>query len=83
MMDLNKLSYRKNDGTFDDYESKYTMHLNGDGKVLTETNELQTLPDNQYVIPLEDDTLYEYDGHQFIISTDRGIYKVKLHLPEQ
>jgi len=78
LMDLQNVSYKKNDGTIDDYQSKYTMQLNGNGQIYTDNNQFRPLPHNQYDIPLEEDTLYEYDGNQFIISTERGIYKIEI-----
>ncbi|HLR52238.1 MAG TPA: hypothetical protein VK072_05110 [Candidatus Avamphibacillus sp.] len=78
LMDLENVSYKKNDGTIDDYQSKYTMQLNGDGQIYTDNNQFRPLPQNQYDIPLEEDALYEYDGNQFIISTERGIYKIEI-----
>lgn len=78
IIELEDISYNKNHDSIDDYQSKYTMHLNGEGQVLTEQNKARPLPENQYDIPLEEDTLYEFDGSQFIISTERGIYKIEI-----
>lgn len=78
LIELNNVSYYKNDGTIDDYSSKYTMQLTGDGEVYTDNQQFRPLPGNAYDIPLEEDTLYEFDGNQFIISTERGVYKIEI-----
>lgn len=78
VIDLESISYNKSHDTIDDYQSKYTMHLNGVGHVMTEQNKARPLPENQYDIPLEEDALYEFDGAGFIISTERGIYKIDI-----
>src|SRR5690625_6960799 len=67
VIDLDSISYNKNHDTIDDYQSKYTMHLNGVGHVMTAQNKARALPEDQYDIPLENDALYEFDGTEFII----------------
>lgn len=75
-IDLGAISYHQHPGTVDDYQAKYTMQFDGAGQVITDNNTSRPLPGNQYAIPLEDNTLYEYDGREFIISTERGVYKI-------
>lgn len=76
LIDLTAISYHKHPGTVDDYQAKYTMQFDGTGQVITDKNTSRPLPGDQYAIPLEDHSLYEYDGRQFIISTERGVYKI-------
>src|SRR5699024_11142745 len=78
VIDLKSISYNKNHDTIDDYQSKYTMHLNGEGHMMTEQNTVRPLPENQYDIPLDDGALYEFDESEFIISTKRGIYQIEI-----
>ncbi|MGM8365954.1 hypothetical protein ACLIBG_10815 [Virgibacillus sp. W0181] len=77
---LEYISYEKDTRRLDDYESMYTLELNGAGMTQTdnERNELQPLPSSLYEIPLENNTLYEFDESEFIISTDRAVYKIVL-----
>ncbi len=74
-MQLDSVSYQTKTRRIDDYVPMHTLKLNGAGKMET-AGELQPLPDAIYEIPLEDTSLYEYDGSQFILSTDRGVYKL-------
>ena len=78
VIDLKSISYNKNHDTIDDYQSKYTMHLNGEGHTMTEQNKVRPLPENQYEIPLDDGALYEFDASEFISSTERGIYQIEI-----
>lgn len=75
---LNGISYEKNTRKLDDYEATYTLKLNGVGHHVNDEQSIQPLPENVYEIPIEDTSLYEYNGRQFILSTDRGIYKITL-----
>ncbi|MBP2258393.1 hypothetical protein [Virgibacillus alimentarius] len=74
---LDHISYATNTRRIDDYEAMHALHLNGGGAIQTDKDPY-TLPDDLYKIPLQDTTLYEYDGYQFLISTDRGVYKIEL-----
>lgn len=78
LMQLQNISYETNRGSIDDYEPIHSLKLIGDGKIQTDTGNYQDLPSSMYEIPLQDSTLYEFDGTEFLISTDRGVYKVKL-----
>lgn len=77
-MQLKAITYDKNTRRIDDYEAIHALQLNGSGKIHTDANGLKPLPDALYEIPLEDTSLYEFDGETFILSTDRGIYKIEL-----
>src|SRR5699024_11176819 len=66
----------------DDYEAMHALQLNGSGKIHTDVNDLKPLPEALYEIPLEDSTLYEFDGETFLLSTDRGIYKIELAIEQ-
>ncbi|WP_188455529.1 hypothetical protein [Virgibacillus oceani] len=83
LMELQNISYSKNTRRIDDYVPMHTLQLNGTGHVLTDAADLkpQDLPASQYEIPLEDNSLYEFDGSQFLLSTARGVYKIELAGP--
>ncbi|MFC3041105.1 hypothetical protein ACFOGI_12730 [Virgibacillus xinjiangensis] len=76
-MDLETISYGKDNRRIDDYEPLHELQLNGDAEIETTENEFEPLPSPTYEIPLEDDSLYEKDGSQLIISTDRAVYKIE------
>ncbi|MFD2043476.1 hypothetical protein ACFSTA_03700 [Ornithinibacillus salinisoli] len=80
VLHLRDVSYARNTRRIDDYEPMHSLHLNGDGDITTGvTNSThQPLPTSMYEIPLQDDSLYEYDGQKFLISTDRGVYKIEV-----
>ena len=78
VLDLSAISYTTDTRRLDDYEAMHTLNLNGDGKTLTTAEQFQPLPASLYEIPLEDTSLYEFDGKCFIISTDRAVYKIEL-----
>ena len=77
---LDKISYEKDTRRLDDYKALYTLHLEGEGFIQTDTkySQLEPLPAPSYEIPLEEDALYEFNGEQFIISTERAVYKLEL-----
>ncbi|HEX6593066.1 MAG TPA: hypothetical protein VF095_00560 [Bacillota bacterium] len=75
-MQLNDIHYTKNTQTEDDYKGMYALQLNGSGKIQT-SNAYAPLPEEMYEIPLEESSLYEYDGSQFLLSTERGVYKIE------
>lgn len=77
VMQLEGVTYKNEVPTIDGYEPIHTLQLNGLGTIKTENNDSEPLPSSLYEIPLEDDTLYEYDGTTFLISTDRGVYKIE------
>lgn len=74
---LQDISYSRNTRRLDDYESMHALQLSGSGETENATEDLQPLPSSLYEIPLEDTSLYEFDGSSFIISTDRAIYKIE------
>ena len=76
-MKLEQVAYENEVPTIDGYEPVHTLQLNGEGTIQTENNMSAPLPSPLYEIPLENDTLYEFDGNRFIISTDRGVYKIE------
>ncbi|RYG73346.1 hypothetical protein EU245_06550 [Lentibacillus lipolyticus] len=76
-MTLQNISYDRNTRRMDDYEPMHALQLNGDGTMETDANNPQELPSSLYEIPLEDNSLYEFDGHQFLVSTSRGVYKIE------
>lgn len=79
VMNLQSVSYDQNTRRIDDYAPKYSLLLNGDGQIETLTAlSNEPLPSSNYEIPLEDNSLYEFNGKKFIITTDRGIYKIEL-----
>ncbi|GGB46549.1 hypothetical protein F3157_10845 [Virgibacillus dakarensis] len=78
LLELQDISYSTNTRRIDDYEAKHALQLNGSGSIITDTNDLQSLPSSLYEIPLEDNTLYEFDGSRFLVSTSRGVYKIEL-----
>lgn len=77
VMQLEGVTYENEAPTIDGYEPIHTLQLNGQGTIQTENNFSEPLPSSLYEIPLENDTLYEFDGTTFLISTDRGVYKIE------
>ncbi|MFD1362842.1 hypothetical protein [Lentibacillus salinarum] len=77
LMTLQAISYERNTRRIDDYEPMHALHLNGIGTIETDASDTQPLPSSVYEIPLEDNTLYEFDGQQFLLSTSRGVYKIQ------
>ena len=77
VMQLEDISYKNEAPTIDGYEPLHTLQLNGFGTIQTEDNISQPLPSSFYEIPIENDALYEFDGTTFLISTDRGVYKIE------
>ncbi|SET22522.1 hypothetical protein SAMN05216389_10751 [Oceanobacillus limi] len=79
VLQLQDISYARNTRRIDDYVPMHALHLNGNGNITTDaTNSTQDLPASMYEIPLQDDSLYEFDGEKFLISTDRGVYKIEV-----
>lgn len=77
LMTLQDISYERNTRRIDDYEPMHALHLNGTGRIETDADNAQPLPSSVYEIPLEDNSLYEFDGEQFLLSTSRGVYKIE------
>lgn len=79
IVSLDNISYATNTRRLDDYEPMHALQLNGTGSIETDTTDAQQiLPSSLYEIPIEDDSLYEFDGTRFLISTSRGVYKIEL-----
>ncbi|HLR79678.1 MAG TPA: hypothetical protein VK119_03745 [Bacillota bacterium] len=75
-MHLDHINYAKNTPSEDGYQGIYALQLNGEGTIQT-MNDNQPLPEHIYEIPIEETSLYEFNGSQFLLSTERGIYKMK------
>lgn len=78
ILDLSAILYSAETKDIDGYEAMHTLNLNGDGIIQTTADQFQPLPATLYEIPLQDSSLYEFDGSCFIISTDRAVYKIEL-----
>ncbi|AXI10170.1 hypothetical protein CUC15_15060 [Oceanobacillus zhaokaii] len=78
ILDLESLSYSNNHNKSDGYEAKHALYLNGSGEIETTSDNYETLPMDFYEIPLEDSSLYEFDGSRFILSTTRGVYTIEV-----
>jgi hypothetical protein len=79
VMNLTDVSYERNTRRIDDYVPMHNLLLSGNGQIETlATMSNQPLPSSVYEIPLQDNSLYEYDGEKFFITTDRGVYKIEL-----
>ncbi|TFJ91995.1 hypothetical protein [Lentibacillus salicampi] len=77
LMTLQDITYERNTRRLDDYEPMHALQLNGTGTTETDADDAQPLPSSVYEIPLEDNSLYEFDGQQFLLSTSRGVYKIE------
>ncbi|MFD1068112.1 hypothetical protein [Oceanobacillus locisalsi] len=76
---LQSISYDQNTRRIDDYVPKHSLLLHGDGQIEALPTMSDTpLPSSHYEIPLEDDSLFEFNGQKFFISTNRGVYKIEL-----
>jgi hypothetical protein len=78
VMELTNVSYETNTGKIDDYVPKHALQLNGTGLIENEMNEKQPLPSSLYEIPLEESSLYQFDGERFALITDRAIYTIQV-----
>lgn len=79
VMNLQSVSYDQNTRRIDDYVPRHSLLLNGDGQIETLSAMSNVpLPSPNYEIPLEDNSLYEFNGKKFFITTDRGVYKIEL-----
>ncbi|GAA0445224.1 MAG: hypothetical protein ACQEWU_20320 [Bacillota bacterium] len=78
IMDLSKVSYETNTRRIDDYQPLHALQLNGMGEVENASNHFEELPTSMYEIPLEDTSLYQFDGSRFALVTDRAIYTIEI-----
>ncbi|WP_186576373.1 hypothetical protein [Aquibacillus kalidii] len=78
LMTISSISYSNDTRRLDDYEPRHSLMFHGDGNIETADKELQPLPSSYYEIPLEDSTLYQYDGSQLSLITDRGKYTIEV-----
>lgn len=76
LLELEDVSYAKGSSN-DDYIPRYALQLKGSGVVGTTMNNYEELPSESFEIPLEEDTIYEFDGKRFFISTSRGDYMIQ------
>jgi len=76
-LELNAISYSKDTRRIDGYEPMHSLLLRGFGEVETSDHHQEPLPKATYEIPLEDSTLYTYDGIRFSLITDRGVYTIE------
>lgn len=76
LLELDDVSYAKG-SSIDDYIPNHALHLNGNGVVETTLNNYEELPSATYEIPLDKDTIYEFDGSRFFIRTSRGVYLIE------
>lgn len=79
MLNLQNISYDRNTRRIDDYVPMHSLQLIGEGHIETLASmSTQPLPSPNYEIPLQDSTMYEFDGERFFITTERGVYKIEL-----
>lgn len=78
ILDLSNISYATNKRRIDDYEPVYTLRLNGSGQIENAAHHYERLPNPGYEIPLEDTSLYQFDGERFSLITDRAIYTIEV-----
>lgn len=79
VLNLQNISYDQNLRRIDDYVPKHSLLLHGDGQIETLTTMSNvSLPSSNYEIPLQDDSLYEFNGETFVLTTNRGVYKIEL-----
>lgn len=76
LLELEDVSYAKG-SSVDDYIPRYALLLKGTGVVGTTMNNYEELPFEAFEIPLEEDTIYEFDGRRFFISSSRGVYMIQ------
>ncbi|WP_152657797.1 hypothetical protein [Oceanobacillus sp. CFH 90083] len=79
IINLQSISYDQNIRRIDSYIPKHSLLLNGDGQIeILTAMDNEPLPSSNYEIPLQEDSLYEFNGKKFFITTDRGVYKIEL-----
>src|SRR5690625_2013202 len=71
LLALDGVSYVKGSG-IDDYIPKHALLLKGNGVVETTKNNYEEVPSEAFEIPLDEDTIYEFDGGCFFIKNSRG-----------
>ena len=76
LLELDNVSYTEG-SSIDDYIPKYALLLKGNGVVGTTMNNYEELPSESFEIALEEDTIYEFDGKRFFITTSRGVYMIQ------
>ena len=76
LLALDDISYVKG-SSIDDYIPKYALLLKGKGVVETTMNHFEELPSEAFEIPLDEDTIYEFDGERFFIRNARGVYVIE------
>ena len=76
LLALDDISYVKG-SSIDDYIPKYALLLKGKGVVETTMNHFEELPSEAFEIPLDEDTIYEFDGERFLIRNARGVYVIE------
>ncbi len=81
IMHVHDISYTKNTRKIDDYVPTYTLRLTGEGNIQTDHGDQVPIPDDQYDIQLDNDTVYEYGGEAFHLKTNRGSYTMKIADP--
>lgn len=76
LLELEDVSYVEG-SSIDDYIPKYALLLKGNGVVETTMNHYEELPSEAFEIPLDEDTIYEFDGKRFFIRNLRGVYMIE------
>jgi len=76
LLELEDVSYVEG-SSIDDYIPKYALLLKGNGVVETTMNHYEELPSEAFEIPLDEDTIYEFDGKRFFIKNLRGVYMIE------
>lgn len=77
LMALKSITHENHANSGDDYIPAHTLQLNGSGAVENEDNQLEPLPTSEYEIPIEDSTIFQFDGDKFTLKTDRGVYIIE------
>ena len=75
-LELTNVTFHRQQPDIDGYRSRYILQLHGKGNIQNDDETMQPLPDDTYDIPLQDTAMYEWDGNQFTISTERALYKI-------
>ncbi|AVR00821.1 hypothetical protein OBCHQ24_18045 [Oceanobacillus iheyensis] len=78
IIDLRAVTYESNPHRLDEYTPLHSLQLNGTGQVENSAQNMEQLPSSVYEIPLEDSSLYQFDGSRFALTTDRGIYTIEV-----
>lgn len=78
-MTLEKVSYIPGDPRRDDYIEEDRLVLQGEGRIITDGDPggaSESLPRNQYEIPLESGFRRSITDRELVLSTDRASYRV-------